>query len=102
MLVEKLQDLLFLAFTHHLQNKQKGVLTLTPTWQVEYFPVDEILHVYKNSALLSTYFYLWSYLEEAATPGGLNEQTLKAMKETEHYSIHSSSLESILNRLEGK
>ena len=40
--------------------------------------------------------------EEAATPGGLNEQTLRAMKETDHFDVHTDSLNAILDRLQGQ
>jgi pyrroline-5-carboxylate reductase len=40
--------------------------------------------------------------EEAITPGGLNEQTMKYMRATDHYRIQESSLQQILNRLLGK
>ena len=40
-------------------------------------------------------------LEEAATPGGLNEMSLKTLKQTEHYQLHAYSLKAVLDRLRG-
>jgi len=40
--------------------------------------------------------------EEAATPGGLNEQSLKHLKSTVHYDLHEGSLNQIHDRLLGK
>mmetsp|Transcript_2458 Transcript_2458/g.4337 ORF Transcript_2458/g.4337 Transcript_2458/m.4337 type:complete len:299 (+) Transcript_2458:73-969(+) len=39
--------------------------------------------------------------EEAATPGGLNEQTWRQLKTTEHFALHKQSMQSILDRLQG-
>mmetsp|Transcript_11312 Transcript_11312/g.10951 ORF Transcript_11312/g.10951 Transcript_11312/m.10951 type:complete len:292 (+) Transcript_11312:83-958(+) len=40
--------------------------------------------------------------EEAATPGGLNEQSLKSLSGTEHFNLAEKSLEEIYMRLLGK
>jgi len=40
--------------------------------------------------------------EEAATPGGLNEQSLRFLRDSEHYPLAEQSLQAILNRLNGK
>lgn len=39
--------------------------------------------------------------EEAATPGGLNEQSLRFLKGSEHFKLHEESLSQILLRLNG-
>lgn len=38
-------------------------------------------------------------VEEAATPGGLNEQTTNFLRSTEHYNLHRQSLDTVLDRL---
>lgn len=40
--------------------------------------------------------------EEAATPGGLNEQSWKGLLQTNHFKDHAESLGAILSRLNGK
>lgn len=40
--------------------------------------------------------------EEAATPGGINEQSIGVLRETEHFKAQYDSLNTILLRLEGK
>ena len=41
-------------------------------------------------------------VEEAATPGGLNEQTTEFLRNSEHFNLHTQSLDVVLNRLNGK
>lgn len=53
-----------------------------------------------NSAAMSTDSFE-EMVEEAATPGGLNEQTTAFLRSTEHYNLHQQSLDSVLNRLKG-
>lgn len=36
---------------------------------------------------------------EAATPGGLNEQSMNALRNTEHFKLQAESLQAILDRL---
>jgi len=40
--------------------------------------------------------------EEAATPGGLNEQSWRQLKTTQHFQLHKQSMQAILDRLQGK
>ena len=40
--------------------------------------------------------------DEAATPGGLNEQSVNRLVDSEHYKLHDQSMQSILDRLQGK
>ena len=42
------------------------------------------------------------YCEQAATPGGLNEQSLGFLRQSEHFSLQEQSLQAILNRLSNK
>ena len=53
-----------------------------------------------SSAALSTDSFA-ELVEEAATPGGLNEQTTAFLRGTEHYDLHKQSLDTVLNRLKG-
>lgn len=40
--------------------------------------------------------------DEAATPGGLNEQSVKFLRESPHFELQKQSLQAILDRLKGK
>lgn len=40
--------------------------------------------------------------DEAATPGGLNEQSVRFLTSSPHFDLHQQSLHAILQRLVGK
>ena len=60
------------------------------------------LFILPNDYILVNKFIRFRALElchEAATPGGLNEQTLKKMRDRGHYTLVQEGLQDILNRL---
>ena len=84
------------------------LMNVTQQWIVEQGLSPESARLYisafyeglSSSAAKSTDSFA-DMVEEAATPGGLNEQTTNFLRSTEHYNLHKESLETVLKRLKG-
>jgi pyrroline-5-carboxylate reductase len=84
------------------------LMNVTQQWVVEQGLSPESARLYvsafysglASSAAMSTDSFA-EMVEEAATPGGLNEQTTAFLRSTEHYNLHRQSLDAVLNRLKG-
>lgn len=84
------------------------LMNVTQQWVVDQGLSPESARLYisafyaglASSAAMSTDSFA-EMVEEAATPGGLNEQTTAFLRGTEHYNLHKQSLDAVLNRLKG-
>mmetsp|Transcript_17027 Transcript_17027/g.28412 ORF Transcript_17027/g.28412 Transcript_17027/m.28412 type:complete len:264 (+) Transcript_17027:98-889(+) len=84
------------------------LMNVTQKWVVEQGLSPESARLYisafysglASSAAMSSESFA-DMVEEAATPGGLNEQTTAFLRGTEHYNLHTQSLDTVLNRLKG-
>lgn len=85
------------------------LMRVTQDWQVDHgvdaaTAKDFVTSFYSScaqAAVLSEDSFA-EMAEEAATPGGLNEQSWKNLKTTSHFALHEDSLTEILDRLNGK
>jgi len=118
----KILEIIGRPFTCNNENDMKPLISMTghissfyelmrvsQDWFINEGISDKIARQYVSSfylslaeSALSSNDTLSELVEEAATPGGINEQTMKYLKSTNHFNDQSTSLTSILNRLRGK
>ena len=97
-----------ISMTGHISSFYE-LMRVSQDWFINEGISDKIARQYVSSfylslaeSALSSNDTLSELVEEAATPGGINEQTMKFLKSTNHFNDQSTSLTSILNRLRGK
>jgi pyrroline-5-carboxylate reductase len=105
---DELQMKPMISLTGHISSFYE-LMKVSQDWQVEHgvdpATAKQFVGSFYSSlaAVANSSEESFAYMtEEAATPGGLNEQSVNHLRSTEHYALHEDSMTQILDRLLGK